>query len=443
MIKRRSFGTHPRRDFSKIPPFIEVPYLLGIQTSSYDRFLQRGVPPVRAREPRAGGRLPQRLPDPGLQGDRGAGVRALHHRGAEVLGGRVPRAGHDPLRAAQGHDPARALPEGRRRQEDRQGHEGAGGLLRRAAPHDPDGDVHHQRHRARRGEPDAQVPRRLLRQREEQDRPRGAHPLRGAHDPVPRLLAGLRVRRQGLPLRADRPAPQVPRHDLPPGDGLHAPGDSGHLLPARDRDPGRERRVHQAARPGAAPGSQAPARHRPPEDGRGARQGGAQAHRSPAQEAQGERRRGDSRSPPRSWPDRSPPARSRTRRPARCCSRATWRSARATSRRSARRASRQFELLAIDGLHTTSHLRDTLEADGIRSTAEALVEIYKKMRPGRAADPRDLPGVLREPVLQPEALRPLARRPDEAHHEALAPGQGRPRRARSDPRRHHRDRCAG
>ena len=44
MIKRRSFGTHPRRDFSKIPPFIEVPYLLGIQTSSYDRFLQRGVP---------------------------------------------------------------------------------------------------------------------------------------------------------------------------------------------------------------------------------------------------------------------------------------------------------------------------------------------------------------------------------------------------------------
>ena len=43
MTKRRSFGTHPRRDFSKIPPFIEVPYLLGIQTSSYDRFLQRGV----------------------------------------------------------------------------------------------------------------------------------------------------------------------------------------------------------------------------------------------------------------------------------------------------------------------------------------------------------------------------------------------------------------
>ena len=27
MRKRRSFGTHPRREFSKIPPFIEVPYL--------------------------------------------------------------------------------------------------------------------------------------------------------------------------------------------------------------------------------------------------------------------------------------------------------------------------------------------------------------------------------------------------------------------------------
>ena len=43
---------------------------------------------------------------------------------------------------------------------------------------------------------------------------------------------------------------------------------------------------------------------------------------------------------------------------------------------------RALELLAIDGLHTTSHLRDTLEIDGIRSTDEALVEIYKKMRPG-------------------------------------------------------------
>ncbi|MBI4918196.1 MAG: DNA-directed RNA polymerase subunit beta [Acidobacteria bacterium] len=43
MRKRRSFGTHPRRDFSKIPAFIEVPYLLGIQTSSYDRFLQKDV----------------------------------------------------------------------------------------------------------------------------------------------------------------------------------------------------------------------------------------------------------------------------------------------------------------------------------------------------------------------------------------------------------------
>jgi DNA-directed RNA polymerase subunit beta len=49
MRKRRSFGTHPRRDFSKIPPFIEVPYLLGIQTSSYDRFLQKDVA-AHARE---------------------------------------------------------------------------------------------------------------------------------------------------------------------------------------------------------------------------------------------------------------------------------------------------------------------------------------------------------------------------------------------------------
>jgi DNA-directed RNA polymerase subunit beta len=41
---RRSFGTRPRRDFSKIPAFIKVPNLLGIQTSSYDRFLQKDTP---------------------------------------------------------------------------------------------------------------------------------------------------------------------------------------------------------------------------------------------------------------------------------------------------------------------------------------------------------------------------------------------------------------
>ena len=350
----------------------------------------------------------------------------------------MPRAGHDPFRAAQGHDPARALPEGRRRQEDGQGHEGAGSLLRRAAPHDPDGDVHHQRHGARRGEPDAQVPRRLLRQRKEQDRPRGANPLRRPHDPVPRLVAGFRVRRQGLPLRPDRPAPQVPRHDLPPGDGLHAPGDPGHLLPAGDRHPGRKRRVHQAARPGAAPGPQAPPRHRPPEDGRGARQGGAQAHGGPAQEAQGERRRGDPARPrgagradhrPRDQgpgDGRGAVREQRGARRGRCPDDPREGHPPVRAARDRRPAHHQ---------PPARHARGRRHPLDRRGARRDLQEDASR----RAADPRDLPGVLRKPVLQPQALRPLARRPDEAHHEALAPGQGRPRRARADPRRHHRD----
>jgi DNA-directed RNA polymerase subunit beta len=42
----------------------------------------------------------------------------------------------------------------------------------------------------------------------------------------------------------------------------------------------------------------------------------------------------------------------------------------------------RFEVLAIDGIHSTAHLRDTLALDSIRSQKEALVEIYKRMRPG-------------------------------------------------------------
>ncbi len=42
----------------------------------------------------------------------------------------------------------------------------------------------------------------------------------------------------------------------------------------------------------------------------------------------------------------------------------------------------QFEILFIDGLNVGSYLRDTLEADKIESEDEAILEIYRRLRPG-------------------------------------------------------------
>ena len=305
--------------------------------------------------------------------------------------------------------------------------------------HDPDGDVHHQRHRARRGEPDAQVPGRLLRQREEQDRPGGAHPLRGADDPVPRLLAGFRVRRQGLPLRPDRPAPQVPRHDLPPGDGLHAPGDPRHLLPARDRDPGRERRVHQAARRrsctrATSSGAASSTRRR-------ARCSSRRGTSSPAPCSRSSRRAASrrSRSPPRSSSGRSPPARSRTRRPARCSSRAT-----------SALGEGDVQTIREKGIRAVRAARDRRPAHHQPPARHPRGRRHPLDRRGARRDlQEDAPG--EPPTLEtsrvffenlffnPKRYDLSPGRPDEAHHEALAPGEGRARRARADPRRHRRD----
>jgi DNA-directed RNA polymerase subunit beta len=48
---------------------------------------------------------------------------------------------------------------------------------------------------------------------------------------------------------------------------------------------------------------------------------------------------------------------------------------------------KSFDILHIDGVNTTTHLRDTLALDTIRSQKEALVEIYKRMRPGEPPTP--------------------------------------------------------
>jgi hypothetical protein len=59
----------------------------------------------------------------------------------------------------------------------------------------------------------------LLRPRQGQDALLGQAAVRRPRDPVPRLVARLRVRRQGRGLRPHRPPPQAAGHDLPDGSG--------------------------------------------------------------------------------------------------------------------------------------------------------------------------------------------------------------------------------
>ena len=72
--------------------------------------------------------------------------------------------------------------------------------------------------------PDAPQPGRVLRPRPRQDPQLGQVPVLGPDHPLSRLLARLRVRRQGPDLRPHRPAPQAAGDDAAPGPGP-GPGD--------------------------------------------------------------------------------------------------------------------------------------------------------------------------------------------------------------------------
>ena len=89
--------------------------------------------------------------------------------------------------------------------------------------------------------PDAPLARRLLRPRPGQDPLVGQAPLHQPRDPLPRLVARLRVRRQGHRLRPHRPAPEAAGDDAALC-ARHGPGrDHGGLLRHRDLPQGRQR----------------------------------------------------------------------------------------------------------------------------------------------------------------------------------------------------------
>ena len=95
-----------------------------------------------------------------------------------------------------------------------------GNLHGRHPAHDRAGNLHHQRRRARGGQPDPPLARRDLLARERR--------LRLADHPLPRLLAGVRDRpEEGVDLRQDRP------QEAPAGDGV--PARAGIRQPRSDR----------------------------------------------------------------------------------------------------------------------------------------------------------------------------------------------------------------
>ena len=208
-----------RIDFGRIPSAVPMPNLIEMQKTSYDR-----VPADRTWRPRT--RTPSGLQEVFKSvfpikdfSDRGhARIRQVRARGAEVRRRGMPAARPDLRRAAQGDAASRRL--GRRRGHRRPldpRHQGAGRLHGRHAAHDVERHLHRQRHRARHRLPDAPFAGRVLRPRQGQDPFVGQVPVRRAHHSLSRLVARLRVRRQGPGLRAHRPPPQAAGDDAADG----------------------------------------------------------------------------------------------------------------------------------------------------------------------------------------------------------------------------------
>ena len=163
-------GRRSRQDFGKIPSIVEIPNLIEVQKRSYETFLQKDVPADRREEIGLQAVFKSVFPDRRLQRQRAAGVRLVPLRRAEVHGRGVPRPRHDLRHPPEGH----AAPGGLRpRQRGQDPHHPRaarpGSLPGRAAADDRQGHVHHQRHRARGGQPAAALGRRVLRRRQGQD----------------------------------------------------------------------------------------------------------------------------------------------------------------------------------------------------------------------------------------------------------------------------------
>ena len=189
-----------RKNFGKQTSILEVPYLLAIQLDSYRQFLQAETPEEKREERGLHAAFQSVFPISSYSGN--ATLEYVSYRLGEPvfdvkecqLRGLTYAA---PLRVEGAPD--RAGQGSPRRQEADQGRARAGGLPRRAAADDRQRHVRHQRHRARHRLAAAPLPGRVLRSRPRQDAFVGQAAVLRAHHSLPRLVARLRVRPEGLP----------------------------------------------------------------------------------------------------------------------------------------------------------------------------------------------------------------------------------------------------
>ena len=145
-------------------------------------------------------------------------------------------------------------------------------------------------------------------------------------------------------------------------------------LPREGRQVRQERRVRPPRRPARH------ARHQGRR--RGHRQEEHQVHQGRDQEAHASRRSTACRSISKSSSARSPRTTSSTRRPARSSSRCNEEVTEAKLEKLREAGIEEFKILFIDGLNVGSYLRDTLLAEKVKTTEDAIMEIYRRLRPG-------------------------------------------------------------
>ena len=179
-----------RKRYSRIPEVLPIPDLIELQRDSFRWFIDHGLREL----------FDEISPIQDFTGKvMELHFKAVRVRRAQVLRAGVPHPRPDLLQAAlRGR---RAAHQGDRRDP------GAAGLHGRLPDHDRPGHVHHQRRRARRGQPAGPLAGRLLhRDRGPGHRPQ---PLQRQGHPEPRRLAGVRDRGPQPAVRQGRPQAQA------------------------------------------------------------------------------------------------------------------------------------------------------------------------------------------------------------------------------------------
>ena len=234
-----------RKSFGQIPEVAPMPNLIDVQRASYEAFLQMTTP----HDSRTNTGL-QEVFKSVFPIDDFAGRGRLEFVYYELEEPKYDveeciQRGMTYRRAAEGHPAPDRLGRGRghRRPLDPR-HQGAARLHGRHAPDDGQRHLHHQRHRARHRQPDAPLPRRVLRPRQGQDAFLGQIPVRRPGHPLSRLLARFRVRQQGSRLRPHRPQAQAAGHHavLRAGKPVRRTTPPGPRGPGRGRGAGRDPR---------------------------------------------------------------------------------------------------------------------------------------------------------------------------------------------------------